>query len=248
MNDHDVVLYGNDSAALTHCVVPFIASAVQDSGAAVVVASAEHERAFRSALAAVAVDAESTAMRERLVFLNAHDIVKGLLVGGQIDPMRFERLVGKVIRKLRKRYTIHAYGELVGILCSMGRRDAAARLEELWKELLNEEKFRLLCGYPIDVLGPEFHPAATDLVLTSHVSLVSTLPDFASALNAGIESTLGSERAAAIRGMIAAKPRPGWATLGELESTLLWLREHLPDDSAKIIEAAKARFNESVRK
>lgn len=227
MNDHDVILYGNDAADLTHCVVPFIASAVQDSGAAVVIAGAEHERAFRSALAAVAVDTESTAIRGRLIFLNAGEIVKGLFVGGQIDRARFERLVGHAIRKLAKRYTVHAYGELVGILCAMGHPDAAARLEQLWNELLMEVNLRLLCGYPIDILKTDFGPNQMEVILTTHSALVSAMPDFASALSARIESALGSNRASAIRGLIEGKYRPGWTTL--------WR-----PDSAPIIDAAKA--------
>lgn len=176
MNDHDVVLYGNDAAALTHCVVPSIAAAVQDSGAAVVIAGAEHERAFRSALAAVGVDTESTATRERLIFLNASEVVKALFAGGQIDRARFERLVGNLIRKLCRRYTVYAYGEIVGILYGMGRPDAAARVEGFWKELLSQEKFQLICGYPVEVLGAEFHADSLEYVRATHGTLVSSLP------------------------------------------------------------------------
>lgn len=227
MNEHDVVLYGNDAADLTHCVVPFIASAIQDSGAAVVIAATEHERAFRSGLAAVAVDTESAIVRERLIFLNASEIVKGLFVDGRIERARFERLVGHAIRKLAKRYTVHAYGELVGILCAMGHPDAAARLEQLWNELLREVNLRLLCGYPIDIVKTGFHPNEMEVILSTHNGLVSATPDFASALNARIESALGSVRASAIRGLIEAKYRPGWTTLWE-------------PDSAPIIDEAKA--------
>lgn len=175
MTDHDLVLYGNDAAALTHCVVPFLATAVQDHGAAVVIAGVEHERAFRSALAAVAVDTESPAVRDRMIFLNASEIVKGLIVGGQVDRARFERLIGSVIRKLRRRYVVHAYGEIVGMLYSMNKPDAAARLEEFWKELVSEEHFRLMCGYPVEFLGPEFPADAMEFVRSAHTTFTSAL-------------------------------------------------------------------------
>lgn len=246
MSDHNVVLYGNDSVALIHSVVPFIASAIQDSGAALVIAGVEHERAFRSALQAVAVDTESPTTRDRLIFLSATEVIKGLLVDGRVDRARFDRLVGAPVRKLRQRYTVHAYGEVVGILRSMGRADAAADLERLWGDLAGEVGFRLLCGYPIDVLGTEFHPHDMDVILTSHAKLISVLANFASSLNDGIALAFGQERAAAISGMIEAKRRPGWATLGEPESTLLWLREHLPQESPEIIAGAKTRFDRSA--
>jgi hypothetical protein len=243
MKEHDVVLYGSDPSALTQCVVPFIASALQDHGAAIVVASTEHERAFRSALAALAIDPQDETMRDRLIFLNANDTLRGLFAGGRIERQRFRRLIGNVVRKLSERYTVHAYGEMVGILRSIGNAQAAADLERLWQELLGEVPFRLVCGYAIDVLGAEFHPADMELILTSHTRLISALPDFATSLELGIESALGSKRASAIRGMIAATHREGWATLGPVESTLLWLRERLPDEADDIIDRARSRFS-----
>lgn len=155
MNEHDLVLYGDDSLALTQSVVPFIASAVQDHGAAVVIASSEHERAFRTALAEIGVDLQSAATRDRLLFLNANDIIKGLLVDGEIERTRYVRLVANPIRKLGERYTVHAYGEVAGILHSMGRSDAVAQLQRFASELLSGVPMRLLAGYPSDVFEQE---------------------------------------------------------------------------------------------
>lgn len=156
LNDHDVVLYGDDAAALTSHVVPFIASAVQDHGAGVVIASAEHERVFREALAELGVDLQSAAMRDRLLFLNANEVIKGIFYDGRIDRTRYARLVANPIRKLGERYTVHAYGELSGILRSMGRSDEAARLERFAGELLSDVPLRVLGGYPLEVCGAEF--------------------------------------------------------------------------------------------
>lgn len=244
MNDHAVILYGNDAAALSHCVVPFIAPGLQDGGAAVVVATGQHERAFRSDLAAIGIDPASDAVRDRLILLNAHDTLKGMVLDGEIDAARFEHLVGKVIRKLSRRYTVHAYGEMVGILRASARADTAARLEQLWSKLLSDVPFELLCGYPIDVLGSEFQPGEMGLILTSHTKLVSTLADFEASLRAGIETTVGMQRAVTIRGMIEATKRPGWAALPKTESTLLWLREHLPDHVGEIVDRAKAHYEQ----
>jgi hypothetical protein len=241
MIDHDVVLYGTDSAALTNCVVPFIASGLQDGGAAVVVASSEHERAFRSALAAVGINPESNSIRDRVVFLNAHESVKAV-VNGFPDRERFGRLIGNPIRKLSERFRVHAYGEMVGILRSIGNSEAAAQLEGLWNELLAEVPFHLLCGYPVDVLGSEFTPGEMEVILTSHTKLISALPDLQPSLEAAMEFTLGTQRAAAIRGMISTTRRPGWATLGQPETTLLWLRQNLPAEADQIVERARNPF------
>lgn len=242
MSDHDVVLYGNDSAGLTHCVVPFIASAIQDHGAAIVIASDEHERAFRSALAAIAVDVNSPAMRERLVFLSANDVLKSLFADGRIERSRFSRLVGNVVRKLSERYTVHAYGEMVGLLRSLGKPDDATRLEELWSELLTEVPFRLLCGYQIDVLGTQFDPNEMEVILTNHTKLISLLPDYAFPPDEVLDVALGTQRAAAIRGMIETAHRPGWATVGQAESTLRRMRERVPLEADEIVDHARSRL------
>src|SRR6185312_13191570 len=119
-----------------------------------------------------------------------------------------------------------------------------AELEHLWGELLNEVPFHLICGYPIDVLGPQFHPSEMELILTSHSKLISVLPHYAEPLNEGLQSAFGANRAAAIRGMIEQSRRPGWATLGPLESTLLWMRQHLPHETDAIVARARAGFQE----
>lgn len=159
MNGPDVVWYGDDSESLTHRVVPFIASAVQDHGAALVIASTEHERAFRAALEGLGVDLQSAAMRDRLVFLNVNEVIKGLLVDGEIDRARYVRLVVNPIKKLGERYIVHVYGELAGILGSMRRLDAVGRLQGLTRELLSDVPVRLLDGYPSDGFEQELDSA-----------------------------------------------------------------------------------------
>ena len=241
MREHDVVLYGNDAAALARWVTPFIGSALQDGGAAVIIACSEHERGFRSALAALAIDPTSSAVSERLFFLDASDLAKSLLSGGKVVPGRFERLIGHKIRTLCERYSVHAYGEIVGIYRALGKPDAARDLEQLWNELLEETPFRLLCGYPVDVLGSPDPAKEMDPIFTSHTALVSALPGFQSALEASIESALGAQRAAAIRGMIESSSRPGWPAMSSPESTLLWLRENYAQRADAIIEDARDR-------
>lgn len=153
MIDHDIVLYETDASSLTACVVPFIASAVQDHGAAVVIASTEHERAFRETLEELGVDTQSAPMRDRLIFLNANDTIKGLLVDGRIERSRYLRLVANPIMKLAERHTVHAYGELAGMLHSMGRPDAAAQLEHFANEVFSGAPIRFLAGHPHDDFG-----------------------------------------------------------------------------------------------
>jgi orotate phosphoribosyltransferase len=43
---------------------------------------------------------------------------------------------------------VHAFGEMVALLCARGRYDAALHLERLWNELARKLDFSLFCAYP----------------------------------------------------------------------------------------------------
>jgi len=43
---------------------------------------------------------------------------------------------------------VHAFGEMVALLCQDGLFDAAVELEGLWNELAARFRFHLFCAYP----------------------------------------------------------------------------------------------------
>ena len=60
-------------------------------------------------------------------------------------------------RRRRKRL-VRIYGEMVDVLWSRGREDAALSLEILWNQLIAGRKCSLLCGYSSGVgQGDGFH-------------------------------------------------------------------------------------------
>ncbi|OXH85026.1 hypothetical protein CA830_29965, partial [Burkholderia multivorans] len=59
---------------------------------------------------------------------------------------------------------VHAFGEMVAVLCARGQPDAALRLEALWNELIERHRFSLYCGYPHDAF-----PGAEQSTLFRHV-------------------------------------------------------------------------------
>jgi len=81
--------------------------------------------------------------------------LSSLLVNGEPDRDRFRSIIGTLLADVcaRNPAGVAVYGEMVGILWSTGRVDAALRLEELWNELQHELPFSLLCGYLVNVNG-----------------------------------------------------------------------------------------------
>jgi len=64
------------------------------------------------------------------------------------------------------------YGQMVDLLWKDGKHDVAIRLEILWNQLANTQRFSLLCGYTVgsfykdahfdDVCGQHTHVVAAD--------------------------------------------------------------------------------------
>jgi hypothetical protein len=112
-----------------------------------------------------------------------------------------------------------------------GQSGAASRLEELWNGLIEANYFSLLCAYQIDIFGKEFQAGVLDDMLRAHSHLLSagTGGDLDTAVSNAVDEVLGS-RAAGLKLLIEANFHPSsWAEIRETESTVLWLRNNLPD-------------------
>src|SRR2546428_415779 len=75
-----------------------------------------------------------------------------VMVDGWPDARRFAEVVGGLIREARTHNgdrRVLAFGEMVALLWSEGKREAALRLEQLWNELARHEPFSLYCAYSL---------------------------------------------------------------------------------------------------
>jgi len=154
---HAVCFY-EDSASLSRTVAGFIGEGLAASQSAVVVATPSHAALIRRQLAAHGVSAE----RERtdLLILDADDVMDRFMVDGQPDAERFEATINPILDQVagtRKRL-VRIYGEMVDVLWSRGREEAALSLEVLWHQLIARRKCSLLCGYSAGIgQGEGFH-------------------------------------------------------------------------------------------
>jgi hypothetical protein len=130
---------------------------------------------------------------------------------------------------------------MVGILWKAGEYAAAARLEELWNELLKSSHIRLFCGYPIDVFAEEFQVEKVDSVLCSHTHMLPVDEALEGALNRAMEEVLGT-RVEGLRTLIKANHRPSWGEVPRTEAVILWLRSNLPGSAGEIINLARRYY------
>jgi PAS domain S-box-containing protein len=130
------VHFYDEDAALVEKVADFLASAP----VAIVIATPQHLRDIERRL--------GPEKPSRLIALDAAETLARFMRDGWPDEQRFDKSVGEVVRDAcADGHTVHAFGEMVALLCAEGMYEAAIRLEELWNKLAESCRFSLLCGY-----------------------------------------------------------------------------------------------------
>ncbi|GJI98496.1 hypothetical protein RugamoR57_52140 [Duganella caerulea] len=147
-SSHFVRFYKDDSLLLDE-VAPFVHQALAAGGASIVIATAEHLAALRRRLARLQAEPGGSDPGARLVTRDADQTLSSFMLDDWPDATLFDATVGQLVRELEVgSATIHAFGEMVALLCERGNYSAAVRLEELWNELARRNRFTLFCAYP----------------------------------------------------------------------------------------------------
>ncbi|WP_321797288.1 ATP-binding protein [Burkholderia sp. BCC1988] len=150
--DHFVQFYESDAQLMSEVAV-FAAQALSAGGSAIVIArpaclAAVHERLHT--LGASAGGAASG----RIFMSSAHALLDSFMNGDLPDPARFRRSIGTIVEAaIRAGRPVHAFGEMVALLCARNRYAAALRVEALWNALIERYRFSLYCGYPHDAFA-----------------------------------------------------------------------------------------------
>jgi orotate phosphoribosyltransferase len=144
------VRFYDDSETLLDEVASFVERALRARGRGIVIATGAHLDALRRRLDELA-RAEGRAVPPSwdVTWLDAEAILARFMVDGWPDRARFEYAVGRVVAEAcAGGAPVHAFGEMVALLCARGRYDAALHLERLWNELAKKLDFSLFCAYP----------------------------------------------------------------------------------------------------
>jgi signal transduction histidine kinase len=155
-HDHIVQFYEHE-AALFETVAAFLADGLKGGQHVVVIATKDHNEAFRFALATHGVDSIEAARMGQLQLLDARETLALFMVSDMPDEHLFRRHVGGIVADAiaqSRQSSIRAYGEMVDVLWRDGNPKAAIRLEELWNDLAATHSFALLCAY---AMGHFYH-------------------------------------------------------------------------------------------
>ncbi len=153
---HMVRFYDEDSILLAD-VREFADEVLRCGGSAILIATEEHLDALLPLLSGLGPGRDDRPWYTgNLITLPAQATLDRFMVDGWPDEQRFLASVGELVAaEARRAPPLHAFGEMVALLCEQGMHDAALRLEELWNDLIRRHGFRLLCAYPHRVFASD---------------------------------------------------------------------------------------------
>jgi PAS domain S-box-containing protein len=167
--EHRVRFYDDDDLLMTE-VGDFIDAALRVGGSAIIIATPDHVSALRRRFCESWIDPQQVAaLAAKLSFHDAEETLNRFMIDGWPDESRFDTVVGKIVRvACAEGGIVHAFGEMVALLCARDQFDAAIRLEEMWNTLAGETHFSLFCAYPWKLFPTTESSSAFRAVCNAH--------------------------------------------------------------------------------
>jgi anti-sigma regulatory factor (Ser/Thr protein kinase) len=161
--DEELAMYAGD----------YLAGAIAQGGAAIVVATPGRCAGFEAQLAAGGVDVGAARRNGSLVCLDATGVAPGLTRAGRIDLTAFgTKFRPAILAAGEAPGPVRIYGEVVALLWAAGHINAALELEGLWTELGRQIPFSLFCGYPRNLIESSQHQGAVAEVCRLHTAVL----------------------------------------------------------------------------
>src|SRR5581483_1378981 len=121
---HRVKFYRSD-AALARSVAEHVAPLLQAGGSALILATVAHHQPILSEICGLGIGPGT--LQERCVIADAAATLSSFMYGERPDPVRFASSITELLDRTRaaKQTPVAAFGEMVSILWSQGKREAA---------------------------------------------------------------------------------------------------------------------------
>ena len=146
--EHIAQFYEHDGVLLDS-LVGFIGGGLKAGESAIVIATPEHLRVLEERLAASSVDVATARSQDQYITLEAEEALARFMVKQWPDDILFSDFVTDLIERARvKGRHVRAFGEMVALLWARGDEAATIRLEYLWHQICESQKFSLFCAYP----------------------------------------------------------------------------------------------------
>ena len=148
--DHAVAFFP-DANFIVNEVTSFIADGLVLGEHVIVLATHAHWNLIAARLESDGVNYGRASHEQRLVFIEADQILDDMMVDGKV---RIDRLQSTLEPLLTPGVQTRIYGELVSLLAERGDIDAAVAVERLDCDLSRTHNVLVLCGYRTDPRHP----------------------------------------------------------------------------------------------
>ena len=158
---HEAGFYSDQRAFLEN-VTQFIATALDVSNAAIVVATESHRDSLLSKLEARGSGIGTAVNQGRYMTLDAAEVLYAIMHNGMPDPVLFMKAFGNLIPRAAKAAKVGhprvaIFGECVYLLWAEGNAEAAIATEKLGNQLIKAYPVDILCGYAVCQGGMDGH-------------------------------------------------------------------------------------------
>jgi len=172
-HDHVVGFYERD-ADLVASVARFLSGALDDDGAAVVIATPAHRAAIADALAGRGLSVTDLTAAGRYRAFDAAETLARFMHGDRLDRDAFVATSASMLDGLDESTApLHAFGEMVALLWDAGNVAAAMELERFWNDLAAPRGFALYCAYAMSSIEATGDLGAAKDVCDQHSGVVA---------------------------------------------------------------------------
>lgn len=173
---HTVQFYGEDSFLMDE-LSRFVGTALGAGDAAVVIATKAHREGLAQRLQARGLDVVRATEQGRYVALDAAETLRRVMRDGWPDAVLFAEVVGGILGQAAvaagaRDSRISAFGEMVALLWSEGKAEAAIHLEQLWNNLAQNYPLSLRCAYPMSGFDREYHSDSFLKICAEHSHVI----------------------------------------------------------------------------
>jgi DNA-binding NarL/FixJ family response regulator/PAS domain-containing protein len=166
-----VVEFYEAEGFLIDMVSRFVGSALHNGDTAIVIATSAHRQALEVAIEALGIDPSAAADRYRL--LDAAELLKMFMVGGEPNAERLRETVRAVIeRPAAEGREVQIFDEMGVLLWNAGDVASTITLEELWNDLGVTHEVARLCAYPLRAFGNDADAAVFERICEQHTSVI----------------------------------------------------------------------------
>jgi len=170
---HFVQFYTSDDFLL-EAVSSFIGAGLGAGAPGIVIGTPAHRAGIERCLEANGLNLDKARTQRKYVALDAADTLAQFMDDELPDPTRFFEVMDPLIAQVDEgRQPPYIFGEMVALLHSAGKQEAAIQLEALWNDLDKVSRpFVLLCAYPIDSFAGEAYEDSFIQVCQQHTQII----------------------------------------------------------------------------